>query len=80
MQQSVSQLDRVEQEIGDPLDLRRDGRWAGAAHRGAHHRALLSAARSCCCCRRGLKLEDVLGDFDGGPFSDGAPRMIVVAG
>jgi SAM-dependent methyltransferase len=82
MQQSVSQLDRVEQEMTITWiydEINEDGMVQRTVVPTTVHyffrseiTLLLQVA--------GLKVEDVLGDFDGSPFSDGAPRMIVVAG
>jgi SAM-dependent methyltransferase len=82
MQQSVSQLDRVEQEMTITWiydEINEDGMVQRTVVPTTVHyffrseiTLLLQAA--------GLKVEDVLGDFDGSPFGDGAPRMIVVAG
>ena len=81
MQQSVSRIDRAEQlmqvtwiydEIGDEGEVRRT--MVPVLIRYfflAELRLLLEVS--------GFEIAEVYGDFDGSPFEDGAPRMVVVA-
>ena len=81
MQQSTSQLDRAEQlmsvtwvydEIGEDGIVRRTvAPMVIRYYFLAEMRLLLSAA--------GFELDEVYGDFDGTPFEDGVPRMILLA-
>lgn len=82
MQQSVSQLDRVTQElfitwIYDEItaDSTLKRTLANLVLRYVFYSELqlLLAAN-------GLEIREVYGDYDEGPFEDGCPRMIVMAG
>jgi len=81
MQQSSSHLDRVEQlmhvtwlydEIGDEGEVKRTVVPVQIHYFFLSELTLLLEAS-------GLQLEEVYGDFDGLPFEDGCPRMIVIA-
>ncbi|KXK22081.1 MAG: type 11 methyltransferase [Chloroflexi bacterium OLB15] len=81
MQQSVSHLDRTEQlmevtwfydEITDDGTLKRTIVPVTVRYFFAAEITLLLGAA-------GFEVEDIYGDFDGSPFEDGCPRMIVVA-
>lgn len=81
MQQSVSRLDRVTQVMevtwiydeitGDGALLRT---VVPVSVRYFFQNELILLMR-----QTGFSLREVFGDFDGSPFEDGAPRMIVVA-
>ena len=82
MQQSSSRLDRVEQvmdvtwlydEIGDEGQVRRTVVPVQIHYFFLSELTLLLRVT-------GLQVQEVYGDFDGMPFVDGCPRMIVVAG
>lgn len=81
MQQSSSRLDRAEQlmdvtwlydEIGDEGAVKRTVVPVQIHYFFLSELSLLLEAS-------GLQVEEVYGDFDGMPFVDGCPRMIVVA-
>lgn len=81
MQQSSSRMDRVEQvmdvtwlydEIGDEGEVRRTLIPVELHYFFLSELTLLLQVS-------GLQLDEVYGDFDGMPFVDGCPRMIVVA-
>jgi len=81
MQQSSSRLDRAEQkmyvtwiydEIGPQGALKRT-----VVPVVIHYFFLREIALLLDVC--GLKLDAVMGDFDGSPYVDGAPRMVVIA-
>ena len=81
MQQSSSRLDRVAQlmdvtwlydEIGDEGEVKRTVVPVQIYYFFFSELSLL--LETC-----GLQVDEVYGDFDGSPFTDGCPRMIVVA-
>lgn len=82
MQQSVSQLDRVTQElfitwiydeITEDTSVRRTLANLVLRYVFFSELQLLLAAN-------GLEVREIYGDYDESPFEDGCPRMIVVAG
>ncbi len=82
MQQSVSRLDRAEQvmevtwfydEITDDGTLKRTIVPVTVRYFFAAEITLLLQAA-------GFQVRAIYGDFDGSPFEDGCPRMIIVAG